>query len=339
VALTPSRSRRAGTLAAPVLALAAALSLSGCDATGAADGAADPTPSASAPSTATEGPVREDLLVQGFDVCSVLTPPQVRRATGQVGEPSTRALSRVPGYAGITDQCGFGVSFDSYTITVDVGMQPATRRTVTRLPVKPARDVDASGIGTVARATDSGRFSAVYFVKGRTFVRVQAFRSDGASKLRGVVSAARAVAAKVPANPPVSDEETSGACARLDAEAVAGVLGSEPGLSRSFPYRDNSSVCSFASGVGPDARFLAVSTYTNISAGPFFAEQEHFLPSKQVLGVSSGKAFTVPGTAYFIGDDGQAIGVTGSLGGDPKVPARPTQPLVDLLNSASALLH
>ena len=218
-------------------------------------------------------------------------------------------------------------------------MIPSGARAVTKLPLKRAAGVDVSGIGEAALATDAGRFSAVYFVKGRTFVRVQAFRpSQGPSKIRDVAALARVVAGRVPATPPASDGETSGVCARLDPAAVRAVLGSEPGLSRSFPYRDNSSMCSFASGVGPDAKFISVSSYTNPSAGPFFAEQESYLPSKQIVGVSKGKAFTIPGTAYFIGDDGQAIGISGSIGGDPRVAAEPTQALTTLLADAAGLL-
>ncbi|NUR09038.1 MAG: hypothetical protein HOQ22_16610 [Nocardioidaceae bacterium] len=321
-----------------VLLLVLLVLAAGCD-----SGSPEADPGRSA-STGTREPsagqtVEEDPLVTGLDVCSLVRPTQVRRAAGQIGEPTYRALSRLPGYAGITDQCGFGVSFDSYTLTVDVGMLPASPQVVKRLPLKPVKGVSVAGLGDAALATESDSYSAVYFVKGRTFVRLQAFKREDPSRMRDLVGVARQVAEKVPTDPPDSDEETSGGCARLDPAAVRGVLGAEPGLSRSFPYKDNSSVCSFASGVGSDAKFVAVATYTNPSAGPFLADQEQFLPSKPVSGIPGGHAFTVPGTAYFIGDDGQAIGVTGSLGGDPKVPARPTPALVGLVTSAAGLLQ
>jgi hypothetical protein len=323
----------------PLLLLVPALLLAGCDSSGGTT-TSDPSAAGSSASPEQDPTVQENPLVEGFDVCSLVTPTQVRGATGQIGEPSSRTLSRVPGYTGITDQCGFGVSFDSYTLTVDVGMAPSTVKAVTRLPLKPAKGVDVKGIGDAALATDTDSFSAVYFVKGHTFVRMQAFRGQsGGSRAAQVAALARKVAEKVPADPPASDDETSGICTRLDAGAIHDLLGADPGLSRSFPYRDNSAMCSFASGVGPGARFISVSTYTNATAGPFFAEQEDYLPSKQVLGVSKGHAFTVPGSAYFIGDDGQAVGITGSLGGDPRKPAAPSQALTDLLDSAASLLQ
>jgi hypothetical protein len=322
-----------------LLLLVPVLLLAGCDSSGRTT-TSDPSPAGSTATPQQDPTVDENPLIQGLDVCSLVSPTQVRGVTDQIGEPSSRTLSRVPGYTGITDQCGFGVSFDSYTLTVDVGMAPTTARAVTRLPLKPVKGVAVKGIGNAALVTDTSSFSAVYFVKGRTFVRMQAFRGQsGESRASRLAALARKVAAKVPADPPASDDETSGVCAHLDTSAIHDLLGADPGVSRSFPYRDNSSMCSFASGVGPDARFVSVSTYTNSTAGPFFAEQEDYLPSKQVLGVSKGHAFTVPGSAYYIGDDGQAIGITGSLGGDPRKAAAPSQALTSLLDSAANLLQ
>jgi hypothetical protein len=322
-----------------LLLLVPVLLLAGCDSAGSTT-TSDPSAAGSSATPEQDPTVDVAPLVEAFDVCSLVKPTQVRATTGQIGEPSSRVLSRVPGYTGITDQCGFGVSFDSYTLTVDVGMAPSTTKAVTRLPLKPVKGVDVKGIGDAALATDNGSFSAVYFVKGHTFVRLQAFRGQsGESRAARVAALARRVVDLVPAEPPASDEETSGVCAKLDTGAIHDLLGADPGLSRSFPYRDNSSMCSFASGVGPKATFISVSSYTNTTAGPFYAEQEDYLPSKQVLGVSKGHAFTVPGSAYFIGDDGQAIGITGSLGGDPSKAATPTQALTDLLDSAAGLLQ
>ena len=322
-----------------LLLLVPALLLAGCDSSSGRT-TSDPSVAASSAVPRQDPTVDENPLVAGFDVCGLVTPSEVGGATGQVGEPSSRTLSRVPGYGGITDQCGFGVSFDSYTLTVDVGLAPSSAKDVTRLPLPAAKGVDVKGIGQAALATDGDTFSSVYLVKGRTFVRMEAFKGQsGQSRVKQVAALARKVADKVPATPPASDGETSGVCAKLDAGAIHDLLGSDPGVSRSFPYKDNSSMCSFASGVGPDAKFVSVSSYSNTTAGPFYAEQEDYLPSKQVLGVSKGHAFTVPGSAYFIGDDGQAIGITGSLGGDPRVAAAPTQALTSLLDSAAKLLQ
>ena len=102
------------------------------------------SPSAGADPTVSAGP-----LLTALDVCSLATPAQVRRAAGQAGEPTSRQLTTIHGYGGLVDQCGFGVSFDSYTFVVSVGLAPATRADLARLPGEPV-----DGVGDAARAAD-----------------------------------------------------------------------------------------------------------------------------------------------------------------------------------------
>jgi len=278
-------------------------------------------------------------LFEGLDVCSLATPDQVHRVTGQPAEPSSRLLTRVAGYPGLTDQCGYGVSFDSFTMTVDVGLAPARKAVIERLPGRPAK-VDVSGIGEAARATDSSSAASVSFVKGSTFVQVRAVHGvDVPSPMAELAEVTRELAAKVPEEPPASDAQTTGACAELDDEAVAAVLGEPAAVSRTLVYKDRSSACSFGTGVDGKAKYLTLSLYTNRQLGPFLADQKTFEPTVRVPGVE-GDAFTVPGTAYLIAEDGQAIGVTGIFGERPKGrrPLPPTPELAALLTDASRLL-
>jgi hypothetical protein len=335
----PGRRRRWPVVAAVVTV--AALALVGC--TGEPSGSGQPAqrPSKSGPTD--PGAVRpgagSTALFEGLDVCSLATPAQVRRVTGQPGEPSSRLLTRVAGYGGLTDQCGYGVSFDSFTMTVDVGLVPAGKAVIAGLPGRPAK-ADVSGIGQAARAAESPSATSVAFVKGATFVQVRAVRGvDVPSPLAQLTEVARQVAAKVPSEPPASDAQVTGACAELDGEAVAAVLGGPAAVSRSLVYKDRSSACSFGTGVDDAARYLTLSLYTNRQLGPFLADQKSFEPTAKLPGVE-GDAFTVPGTAYLVADDGQAVGVTGLFGRrtEGREPLPPTPELAALLQDAAGLL-
>lgn len=322
-----SRRRLICGLAASVVLLA------GCSGGGRTSAGPDTTP---ASPTATSAPsVSSRPLVQGLDVCSLASPGQVRQAVGQVGEPTSRSLTRIDGYDGLVDQCGFGVSFDSFTFLVSVGLAPATRKDLAGLGGRPL-----DGVGDAARAADKGRFTTVSFLKGSTLVQVQAVRtSDGASRAGQVAAVARKVAVSVPGDPPESDVQTEGKCADVDPRAVEHVLGAPAGVSRTLLYKDQSAVCSWATGV-QDARTVSVSVYTNQQAGPFLAEQKNYEPATKVPGVS-GDAFTVPGTAYVVAEDGQAVSVTGRFPpetADAK-PLPVTPQLSALLASGAALLR
>ncbi len=151
------------------------------------------------------------------------------------------------------------------------------------------------------------------------------------------------MADRVPQEPPASDAQTRGACAGLDPDAVAGVLGAPAAVSRSIAVA-TSSECSFATGVGADARFVTVAVYGNQQAGPFFEAQQDPATSEEVPGAEGGTAFTVPGAAYLVADDGQAVSVGGRFGpADPAGPARrplpPTPELAALLTSAAGLMQ
>ncbi len=323
-----------------VVAVLAVLTLAGC--TG-ADPSGDPgaDPSSSAPRPAGQPTIGSTDLLRALDVCSLVTSEQVAAASGQPGEPTSRLLGTVEGYPGLTDQCGFGVSFDSFTVTVDVGLEPAGPGVIARLPVRPVRGVDVAGIGRLARAGQDATSSSVSFVKGRTFVRVQAVRpAEGGSRLRQVAAVARAVSEKVPSVPPASDEQTDGDCRGLDAGAVAAVLGAPAELSRSLVFKDRSIECSFATGVGAKDQRVIVSRYTNVRFGEFIAGQKDFEAHAVVPGVP-GDAFTLPGTAYAVADDGQVVAVTGRFGPEtgPKKPLTPTSALGDLLSNAVGLLQ
>ncbi len=294
------------------------------------------TSSSSSPSPSPGVPTASDLpLVQGLDVCSLATEQQVQRAAGQPGTPTSRVLTTVPGYDGLVDQCGFGVSFDSSTFVVSVGLAPVGRRD---LAAVPGRATD--GIGAAARLSSSAQGTTVTFVKGSTLVQLHAVQNpDGVRRSAQVAAVAREIASVVPADPPESDEETRGTCTRVDPHAVAGVLGAPAGVSRTLLYQDTSAVCSWATGVR-HPRTVVVTLYTNRQAGPFLAEQEHTERSHHVPGVP-GTAFTIPGEAYVIGSDGQAVSVTGAF--PPEVaPGRPlpvTPQLTALLRSAATLMQ
>jgi hypothetical protein len=303
--------------------------------TGCSGGSASTGPSGSTPrKTASVPAASSDPLLQGLDVCKLATPAQVRRAAGQVGEPTNRSLTRIAGYAALVDQCGFGVSFDSYTLLVSVGLAPATKADLARLP---GRAVD--GIGDAARTDESGRFTTVSFLKGASLVQVQADKnSDGTDRADRVAAVATEIARAVPSDPPETDEQTSGVCARVDPSAVEDVLGKEPGLSRSFTYPSGSATCSWAT-AAVDPRSVSVSVYTNPYAGPFLADLEGTEPSAVVPGITGG--FTIPGIAYAVAADGQAVSVGGTF--PPRVaPRKPlpvTPQLKALLGSAVSLLQ
>lgn len=323
----PRHRRLTGALAA------SAVLLTGCG--GGSRENAEPTPVPTSPAATSDATVSSEPLVRGLDVCSLAAGGQVRRAVGQTGEPTSRMLARIKGYDALVDQCGFGVSFDSYTFVVSVGLAPATGKDLVGLPGEPV-----GGIADAARVADRSRFTTLTFLKGSTLVQLLAVRSSGAPSRVGALSAvARAVAAAVPADPPQTDAQTEGRCADVDPKAVEGALGAPLALSRSLAYKDSSTACSWASGV-EGGRTVTLALYTNQQAGPFFAAQKGSEPTTKVPGVT-GDAFTVPGRAYVVADDGQALAVSGSFA--PKAPSdRPmpvTPALTALLASAAALMQ
>lgn len=319
----PRRARLLCALAACVLLV------SGCSGGSPAASSPDPAPRrASAPATAAAP------LIKGLDVCSLVSPGQVRRASGQAGDPTDRSLNRIPGYAPLVDQCGFGVSFDSYTLLVSVGLAPASRTDLARQPGKPV-----DGIGDAARVDGSARFTTVAFLKGRTLVQVRANKNaDGSDRAGQVAAVAAEIARKVPADPPETDEQTEGICDRVDPSAVRGVLRADPGVSRSFTYASGSASCSWATGA-VDARSVTVVIYTNAYAGPFLANLEASEPSSPVPGITGG--FTIPGVAYAVARDGQAVSVGGTFPPKvaPRTPLPVTPQLKALLGSAVSLLQ
>jgi hypothetical protein len=319
----PRRARLLYGLAACVLLV------SGCSAGRAPAPPRDPTPSQASAPTTTAAP-----LLRGLDVCSLVGPAQIQRVAGVSGEPSNRSLTRIPGYRALVDQCGFGVSFRSYTLLVSVGLAPASRADLARQPGRPV-----GGIGDAARIDDSGRYTTVSFLKGATLVQVRAYKNaDGKARAGQGAAVAAEIAQKVPSDPPETDEQTDGICDRVDPSAVRAVLGGDPGLSRSFTYMRGSATGSWATGA-VDARFVNVGVYTNAYAGPFLAELERSEPSAKVPGVTGG--FTLPDTAYAVAADGQAVSVSGTFepSAGPRKPLPVTPQLKALLGSAVSLLR
>jgi len=276
-----------------------------------------------------------DQLLSGLDICSLVSEAQVRRAVGQVGEPTSRVLTTIDGYDGLVDQCGFGVSFDSYTFVLSVGLAPATRADLQRLPGRPVQ-----GIGDAARSVDRSTGSTLSFLKGRTLVQVRTVhQGDGPSRPADVRAVVGAVSQAVPSDPPETDDQTRGACTKVDRQAVDKVLGAPAAVSRTLSYVNLSSVCSWATGTR-NPRTVAVTVYSSQQAGPFLADQKNSEPSRDIPGISR-DAFAIPGAAYAISPDGQAVSVSGSF--PPKVGARTPLPvtpqLTDLLASASTLMQ
>ena len=99
--------RRSRAVPGLVAALAACLVLAGCSG-GSSDPGAAPDPT-SAGSQRSDPVDPGDPLLSGLDICSLVSEAQVRRAVGQVGEPTGRVLTTIDGYGGLVDQCGFGV--------------------------------------------------------------------------------------------------------------------------------------------------------------------------------------------------------------------------------------
>jgi hypothetical protein len=323
----PTVPRRARLLRGLIAGL---LLLTGCSGGSPSAGAPDPTPRTSAAHSAASA----DPLLRGLDVCSLATPAQVERAAGQPGDPTYRSLTRIAGYDGLVDQCGFGVSFDSYTLLVSVGLAAASRVDLGRLPGKPV-----DGIGDAARTTGSEDFSTLSFLKGTTLVQVQAKKaSDGTDRSSQVAAVAADIARAVPSVPPATDEQTSDRCTQVDRSAVRGVLNARPGVSRSFTYPTGSTACSWAT-AAVGARMVTVSLYTNAYAGPFLAGLESTESSAKVPGIPG--AFTIPGVAYAVAEDGQVVSVGGTF--PPRTaPGRPlpvTPQLEALLSSAVSLLR
>lgn len=315
-------------------AITACLLLAGCTGgSGTGSGAASRPPSP----TGGEGgsSVSAAPLVSGLDVCSLASPAEVRRAGGQEGDPSLRTLTSLPGYRGVADECGFGVSFDSASLRVAVGLAPASRADVRRAGGRPV-----TGPWAAARARVDADTEQVTFLRGTTLVRLRVPRVAGApSRLAPLTKAAATLAARVPSEPPESDAQTTGRCTEVDRDRVDAVLGAPAAVSRSLAYPNGSVTCSWATGT-TRARTVTVSLYTVAQTGPFLATLRTSGPSADVPGVK-GDAFTTPTTGYLISDDGQAIGVTGRFA-RPHRPGRPvpvTPALTALMNDAAGLLR
>jgi len=328
------------TRAVPALVACLAL-LAGCTGGSNDQGGASGQPgghtsgtSSPAPGSADPGGTGDELL-SGLDICSLVSEAQVHRAVGQVGEPTSRVLTTIHGYDGLVDQCGFGVSFDSYTFVLSVGLEPATRADLQRLPGRPVQ-----GIGDAARSVDRATGSTLSFLKGRTLVQVRTVHQGaGASRPGDVRAVAGAVARSVPSDPPETDDQTRGACAKVDRQAVDKVLGAPAAVSRTLSYVNLSSVCSWATGTR-NPRTVVVTVYSSQQAGPFLADQKNSEPTRDIPGISR-DAFSIPGVAYAIAPDGQAVSVSGTF--PPKVGARTPLPvtpqLTDLLASAVTLMQ
>ena len=328
------------TRAVPALVACLAL-LAGCTGGSNDQGGASGQPgghtsgtSSQAPGSADPGGTGDELL-SGLDICSLVSEAQVHRAVGQVGEPTSRVLTTIDGYDGLVDQCGFGVSFDSYTFVLSVGLEPATRADLQRLPGRPVQ-----GIGDAARSVDRATGSTLSFLKGRTLVQVRTVHQGaGASRPGDVRAVAGAVARSVPSDPPETDDQTRGACAKVDRQAVDKVLGAPAAVSRTLSYVNLSSVCSWATGTR-NPRTVVVTVYSSQQAGPFLADQKNSEPTRDIRGISR-DAFSIPGVAYAIAPDGQAVSVSGTF--PPKVGARTPLPvtpqLTDLLASAVTLMQ
>ncbi len=312
------------------LLAAGILLVSGCSGGSPSAPSSDPAPHRSSPGSSTS----DGALLRGLDVCSLASPDQVERVGGVPGDPTNRSLARIPGYAALVDQCGFGVSFDSHTFLVSVGLAPATRRDLARQPGTPA-----DGIGDAARTDDTADYTEVTFLKGTTLVQLRANKKkDGTDRKAQVAAVAGEIARRVPADPPETDEQTDGICSRVDPAAVRDVLGEDPGISRSFTYATGSATCSWATGA-VDAKEVSVAVYTNSYAGPFLADLRGNEPTADVPG--DGDAFTIPGIAYAIADDGQAVSVGGTFPPrvGPRTPLPVTPQLKALLADAFALLR
>ena len=314
-------------------AITACLLLAGCtggSGTGSGAPSRTPSPTGKAGSSVSAAP-----LLSGLDVCSLASPAEVQRAGGQEGDPSLRTLTSLPGYRGVADECGFGVSFDSASLRVAVGLAPATRADVRRAGGRPVR-----GPWAVARARVDADTEQVTFLRGTTLVRLRVPRVTGApSRLAPLTKAAATLATRVPSEPPESDAQTTGRCTEVDRDRVDAVLGAPAAVSRSLAYPNGSVTCSWATGT-TRARTVTVSLYTVAQTGPFLATLRTSGPSADVPGVK-GDAFTTPTAGYLISEDGQAIAVTGRFG-RPHRPGRPvpvTPALTALMNDAAGLLR
>ncbi len=321
--------------AVPALVTCLAL-LAGCSGAASDPGASSGRSSAaSQPSGSSGSAGTSDPLLSGLDICSLVSEAQVHRAVGQVGEPTSRVLTTIDGYDGLVDQCGFGVSFDSYTFVLSVGLEPATRADLQKLPGRPVQ-----GVGDAARSVDRATGSTLTFLKGQTLAQVHTVHQGGGpSRPADVRAVVAAVARSVPSDPPETDDQTRGACSKVDREAVDKVLGAPAAVSRSLNYVNLSSVCSWATGTR-NPRTVAVTVYSSQQAGPFLADQKSSQPSHDIPGISD-DAFSIPGVAYAIAPDGQAVSVSGSF--PPEVGARTPLPvtpqLTDLLASAVTLMQ
>ena len=328
--------RRPSSVLLPCAVLAVVLS--GCSSSSSSSSSPSSSPSSAsssrAPSSADpDQSTPASPLLGGLDVCRLPSTAQVRSVTGIEATATTRRLTLVPGYAGPVDVCGFGPSFESSTFSVAVGLAGATRADVVR---QGGRAVD---VGAAGRARQSAEEATVRFLKGTTLVQLRADRVAGEpSPLPRLLRAARQVADQVPAAPPPDSRQTAGRCAGLAGDAVAGVLGATPQLSRSLAYADRSAECSWATGVRRP-RTLAVTLYTSAQAGPFFAQQRTIGPSTDVPGVL-GDAFTTGTAAYVVAEDGQAAVVSGRFGAPPAAgrPLAVTPELTALLRDVAAQL-
>jgi hypothetical protein len=249
-------------------------------------------------------------------------------------DPTSRRLTSLSRYAGVVDECRFGVSFGASAVTLAVGLAPATGADLRRIGGRPR-----AGVGDAARTRVTPTDESVTFLRGATLVELRTpVSTEAPSRIGSLVEVARELARDVPADPPESDEQTSGRCRDLSTDRVDGVLGAPAGLSRSLSYADGSAVCSWATGV-TRARTVTVAMYTNRQAGPFLASQQDTGPSARVRRVP-GEAFTTPASAYVVADDGQAVAINGSFARARNGRPLPVTPeLTALMDDAASALR
>ena len=140
---------------------------------------------------------------------------------------------------------------------VSVGLAPATRADLPRLPGRAGRRVGDAARVAVDQAGGSHRVVPASGSDPRAGARGQP-RRRGRRRPAGRARRGRAPSpGRVPADPPETDDQTAASAPGLDQEAVDGVLGAPAGVSRTLDYEDRSAVCSWATGTR-DPRTVAV---------------------------------------------------------------------------------
>ena len=219
------------------------------------------------------------------------------------GTPTSRVLTTVPGYDGLVDQCGFGVSFDSSTFAASRSASPRRpARTSPRLPGRAAdghrcrgpSPSDAGHHGHLREGLDAGA------------------GARRAEPRRGPALGARsrpspATIASVGAGRPAGDATSRPAApapgrpARVDA-----VLGAPAGVSRTLLYQDTRRSARGHRRAAPAHGRRSPSTPTGrpVRSSPTRSTNE---PSRARARRPAATRSPSPVTAYVIGSDGQAV--------------------------------